>query len=92
MALFIQGTACSICGEVVKQGNDLVSTTHFITDGTHPLWRYSDSVMHRACFVAWEHRQEFVNLYNQTIGSITWGNGTYHHILEDGTIETLKRK
>ena len=27
------------------------------------LWEYSDSCMHSACFLAWEHREAFEKLY-----------------------------
>ena len=70
MALFYIGCPCSLCGEPVRVGDDIVATTHFIGDATDPLSRYSDSVMHRRCFDVWEHRDEFARRYRQTMGSI----------------------
>ena len=92
MALISRGkTECSICGVVLEEGDDLVATTHFIADQADPLWRFSDSAMHGSCFLEWEQRQNFVQKYNDTIGTITWGNGTYHHMEDDGQISVLRR-
>jgi hypothetical protein len=46
--------------------------------------------MHRACWDQWESKQAFVDLFNQTQGTIVWGNGTKHHLLQSGEIEKLK--
>ena len=68
MGFFILGeTSCSLCGELIRVGDDIVGTTHFIDDDTDPLWRYSDSVMHRGCFDVWEHREEFARRYRETM-------------------------
>jgi|SRR5262249_14994726 len=87
MALIIFGKSrCSLCGTVLAAGEDLVATTHFIADETDPLWRYSDSGMHRRCFLAWEHRPNFVAKYNAIAGQHVWGNGTRERMELDGTI------
>ena len=92
MAIFISGvTECSICGVVLEEEDDTVGTTHFISDHQDPLWPFSDSSMHKSCFLAWPHRADFVRKYNETIGAITWGVGTYHHMEDDGEILGLKR-
>ena len=60
MAIIIRGvTACPICGNVIADGDALVSTPHFIHDESDKLYRYSDSAMHQACFVGWERRDAF---------------------------------
>jgi hypothetical protein len=66
MALFSPGfTPCPLCGEIIAEGDDdLVSTSHFIGDHEHPLYPYSDAVMHRACFLKWEQRAAYVAAYN----------------------------
>ncbi len=93
MALIIRGTTeCSLCGTVLIDGDDLVATSHFIADEDDPLWRFSDSAMHRRCFLAWELRQRFIDMYNERVGSITWGNGTFHSMTDDGTIRKLPRE
>jgi hypothetical protein len=92
LALTLLGkTECSICGIILNKGDDLVATTHFIADQNDPLWRFSDSAMHRSCFLGWEYRQSFVKMYNDTIGAVTCGNGTYHHMEDDGHISVLER-
>jgi hypothetical protein len=68
MALFVTGeTPCSLCGEPICIGDDIVGTTHFISDGSDPLYQYSDSVMHRQCFDAWEYREEFAQRYREVM-------------------------
>jgi hypothetical protein len=41
--------------------------------------------------MAWDKRAEFVQLYNDTMGKLTWGNGTYQNMGDDGRIELLIR-
>jgi hypothetical protein len=96
MALIFPGIKCSIReqpldGELLKS-HTYVATTHFIADPSHLLWRFSDSAMHQHCFENWEHRPDFIALYNQTMGSITWGDGRHHHMQDDGSISILKRE
>ena len=66
--------------------DDLVSFTHFIGDMSDPLWRFSDSAMHRQCFLTWSHRTDFIDKYNASVGQIVWGNNTRHRMEPDGTI------
>ncbi len=92
MALIFFGTTeCSLCGVVLNQGDDIVATTHFLADRNDPLWRFSDSAMHRSCFLAWDRREAFVKKYNDTVGAVTWGDGTHHHMEDDGNISVLPR-
>ena len=77
MALFIIGMPCSICRHPIQVGHDVVATTHFIADRDDPLWRYSDSVMHRACFDQWESRDEFARRYRETMSPIYSQNRRY---------------
>ena len=92
MAIVLRGkTECSVCGNVIKEGDEIVATSHFIADQNDPLWRFSDSAMHCYCFANWNHRTEFVAKFNLIVGPITFGNGTYHHMEADGTIAVLKR-
>jgi hypothetical protein len=89
--IILSATKCPLCDKLLQANDDLVSTSHFIESPNDPLWRYSDAAMHRQCFLAWELRSQFVSRYNQIIGTITWGNGTYHHMTDDGTIQSLLR-
>ena len=92
MALILPGKSeCSVCGVVLNEGDDIAATTHFIADPNDPLWRFSDSGVHRSCFLGWDQRQAFMGKYNDTIGAITWGNGTYHRMEDDGHISVLQR-
>ena len=92
MALIFPGrTECSLCGAVIEEGNSIVATAYFIADQNDALWRFSDSAMHKPCFLKWEHREQFVTRYNKFIGTYTFGNGTYHHMEDDGTIVIRKR-
>ena len=92
MALILRGqTQCTICGTVIEDGDAIVATTHFISDKDDPLWHFSDSGMHRPCFLSWPLREDFVHKYNTVVGTFTAGNGTYHQMEADGQISVLKR-
>ncbi|HZS45299.1 MAG TPA: hypothetical protein VFC63_09380 [Blastocatellia bacterium] len=92
MALIITGkTACAICNVAVQANDTVVSTSHFIADCNNHLWRFSDAAMHQACFLTWEHRLAFINLFNETAGKNTFGNGNYHFMQDDGTTKILNR-
>ena len=84
-------TECSLCGNFIMAGDEIVATSHFIADSNDPLWRFSDSAMHRTCFQEWDQRAEFVAKFNRLVGEITFGNGTYHQMEADGAIAVLKR-
>ena len=91
VALILPGkTECSLCDNVIMDGDDIVATSHFIADRNDPLWRFSDSAMHRSCFLIWDQRGAFVAKFNQLVGGITFGNGTYHRMESDGTIAVLQ--
>jgi hypothetical protein len=92
MAIILQGKSeCSLCGNVIMAGDKIVGTSHFIADRNDPLWRFSDSAMHRSCFLTWDQREAFVAKFNQLVGGVTFGNGTYHQMESDGTIAALQR-
>jgi hypothetical protein len=92
VAIVLRGkTECSVCGKVIVDGDDIVATSHFIADKNDPMWRFSDSAMHRPCFLDWDHRAEFVAKFNRIVGEVTFGNGTYHHMELDGAIAVLRR-
>jgi len=89
--IFLGKTECSLCGNVIMEDDEIVATSHFIADSNDPLWRFSDSGMHRSCFLTWDQRTAFVNKFNQIISGITFDNGTYHQMESDGTIAVLQR-
>ena len=59
MALIFINMPCSLCREPIRVGDDIVATTHFISNGSDPLFCFTDSVIHRVCFDHWEFRDEF---------------------------------
>ena len=92
VALIFPGkTECSLCGNVIMASDEIVATSHFIADTNDPLWRFSDSAMHHSCFLTWDQRETFVAKFNQVVGGITFGNGTYRRMKSDGTIAILQR-
>src|SRR5215813_8715346 len=93
MALITRGiTRCALCDSVLKVDDAIVATSHFIADSQHPLWRFSDAAMHKSCFLNWDQRQSFVDLFNQIVGGVTFGNGTYQLMTDDGAIVSLPRQ
>ena len=85
MALILLGRSrCALCDQVLEQGQALIATSHFVEDQDHDLWRFSDAGMHRACFLAWPLREEFVELFNQVHLRHIRGMLFMH---PDGTIE-----
>lgn len=73
MALIYKGIRCSICHRVVEDTKvDVVATTHFISDPNDPLYEFSDSLMHRRCFDAWEHREVFMARYRKFLSEPHW--------------------
>ena len=69
MALIFRGRSlCSICHEVINHDDAIVATTHFIADRSDPLWRFSDSGMHVACYESWDHRDGFAARYEAIMG------------------------
>jgi hypothetical protein len=84
MALVTDNTPCSICGCVVRPDESTVATTHFIEDESDPLWKHSDSVMHRQCFLSWPHRKEFVFLYNSTFTPPPGAESVCLYLSQDG--------
>lgn len=63
MALVIPGqTKCSICGEVIRENDEVVGFPAFLSRG-HRLHRFSDSVFHKRCFATCAERQEVEAVY-----------------------------
>ena len=88
MAIVIRGkTGCSICDEIFAADDDIVSTPHFIWNEGHLLWRFSDSGMHRSCFLTWEHAHAFRSEYNANCPKIMPSHP--REMLADGSIVDL---
>jgi hypothetical protein len=66
MAIVIRGkTMCSLCDAILSDTDDIVMFPHFISVQTHPLWRFSDSAMHRSCFAGWPQAESFRAAFNE---------------------------
>jgi hypothetical protein len=64
MALVILGkTTCAICGKVIERDQATIMFPAFLKT-THPLYRYSDSVMHSWCFDACPDKPELERIYS----------------------------
>jgi len=88
MAIVIAGkTGCSLCGAIFAGTDDLVMFPHFIGDVAHPLWRFSDSAMHRACFARWDQAEQFRGIYNEVWPAIMPNHP--REMRADGTIVEL---
>ena len=80
MALIITGKSlCALCGDVIAKEDELVATSHFLGPDD-PLFRFSDAPFHKRCFLAWEHREEFVSRYNDVTRGVA-----RHHMEADGS-------
>lgn len=60
--IFTEESKCSICREVLKTNDAIISWTAFLNDD-HKFWQFSDSGMHLECFTNWEYKEEFEDLY-----------------------------
>ena len=68
MASFRLGEAqCPICGRVVEQLDGIVGGYSFLKP-PDPLARFSNSIMHRSCFVSWDQRLTFIAKFNSMFG------------------------
>ena len=93
MALIFRGTSkCALCDGVLEADDAIVATSHFIADRQNPLWRFSDAAMHKTCFLNWDQRQSFVDLFNQIMGGVIFGDRTSKHMRDDGAIVSIPRQ
>jgi hypothetical protein len=81
------GTAtCAICRHAVRPEDDVVITPDFLADDTDPLWRFTDAVIHRPCFLLWDQRKSFVARYNRVARHMMVTDGSYPHMTSEGQI------
>ena len=65
MALvFLGKSKCSICGLVLESNQDVTGLPHLLPPDD-PLWKFSDSAMHCACYEHWEHRIDFESIVHK---------------------------
>jgi len=66
-----------------------VAFGHFISDQSDPLWRYSDSAMHRTCFLAWPKKEEFRARQNADYRRVIYPDQTIFRLEENGDLITV---
>jgi hypothetical protein len=87
MAMVLLGSAkCPLCGQVLQADQPIVLAPPFLRDPGDPLYRFSDSGMHRACFLSWDLRGEFVSRFNEAAARRVFGNGRMRRMRDDGTL------
>jgi hypothetical protein len=77
-------TCCALCGTTFSAADEIVAFPHFISDETHPLWRFSDAATHQSCFVDWDRATEFRSAYNEIWPKIMPDHPRYMQL--DGSI------
>jgi hypothetical protein len=68
----------------------VVLTPDFLADDTDPLWRFTDVVLHRACFLVWEQRKVFVARFNRVARQLVADDGSYPHMTAEGDVVQRK--
>ena len=85
MAIVLIGLSeCPLCGEVFRTEDEILAFPHFVLDPKHHLWPYSDTGMHKQCFIEWPQAAEYREFFDQN-----WNTENPHHprvISEDGSI------
>jgi hypothetical protein len=93
MALILLGvTTCPLCCRTLNEGELFVATTAGSLSELHPLADYDDAAMHRACFVGWEHREEFRRLFNERAREQSGKRGSGLQMAEDGSVAWRRRR
>jgi hypothetical protein len=83
MALVFPGwTECPLCGKVIEEGDEFVSTFAFVSDPEDDFWPHSDAAMHRPCFLGWARKNEFIRRFNRAMREL----GFQKRLFPDGTI------
>ena len=77
---------CALCREAVRPDDDVIITPDFLADDTDPLWRFTDAVVHRPCFLLWDQRKTFVARFNRVARQLVADNGSYPHMTSEGDI------
>jgi len=80
---------CALCSEVIRPDDDALVTPDFLADETDALWRFSDVAMHRACFLVWDRRKQFVAHYNRLAQRWLGPDGSHPHMTSEGEVVML---
>lgn len=79
-------TRCSLCSRLLNPAEEITAFGHFIADQSDPLWRFSDSAMHRSCFVAWPKKEEFRARQNADYRRVVYPDQTIFRLEEYGDL------
>src|SRR5215475_3081562 len=52
---------CALCGEILSP--PIYATSRFITNKSHPFYRFSDAAMHWNCYIKWPQQSRFASFY-----------------------------
>lgn len=77
---------CPLCREVIRPREDALLTPDFLADDADPLWAFTDTAMHRVCFLVWDRRKLFVARYNQAARGLRAPDGSYPRMTGEGEI------
>jgi hypothetical protein len=81
---------CALCREAVRPDDDVVLTPDFLANDNDPLWRFTDAVLHRPCFLVWDLRKTFVARHNQLARQLVADDGSYPFMTSEGDIVQRK--
>ena len=77
---------CALCGTAMRPDDDALLTPDFIADDSEPLWRFADAAMHRACFLVWDRRKQFVARYNRLARGWAAPDGSRWRMTSEGDV------
>lgn len=64
MALIIYGkTVCPICGNVIKEGQEVIAFSPFILNELDPLYFFNDAAFHTQCFYSYPAASKAQTVY-----------------------------
>ena len=67
MALFLEGTACRICGKPMKQSENRICFPNLIANPLDSLYFFNDSCFHQRCLEAHQDGELIVNILKEEI-------------------------
>jgi len=77
---------CALCHEAISPADDVVVTPDFLADDTDPFYRFSDAVIHRACFVVWDKRKGFIAHFNRIARLLVTPDGGRLRMTSEGDL------
>ena len=59
-------SSCTHCGLLLRQGDDVFQLPPAWLPACEPMTNFREAAFHRSCWLAWPHRQRFVERVNAT--------------------------